>query len=498
MRILVFLGTLLVFPVTAHAWPPGDTTGITLQFQNLTRSYNVHVPASYDGSVPVPLVLDFHGYTNDPSTQEGLSGFSTLSETVGFIVAYPEGYEGSGSARSWNAGICCPPATTDGIDDVGFAKALVADIEAKANIDPLRVYATGLSNGGGMSQRLACDAADVFAAASPVACPLLLQPFTLCQPARPISVLHFAGLSDQVVPYNGGPVGILTQLNLIVPSSPDSFAYWVGTDGCGSGPPEVVENFGDGASCDTHTACAAGVEVGLCSLYGTVFYGHVLYSNSENVNIAQRAWTFMSQFTLPAGFTTTTSTTTSTTTTTTTLPSLTDQPINGTKLTLARAASGKQSAVFVSKSAATLFPAPGSANDPRTAGATVDLLSANAQEGMASFALPAGHWSLNKAGTTYKFLDKTAPDMTSAVKTAVIRAGKVVKVVSKAAGLPLAATEGAVGVRVRTGQLQSCARFGGTIVKDETGKFLAKNAAATLSDCSDASLRGSPSGAFVE
>jgi hypothetical protein len=86
----------------------------------------------------------------------------------------------------------------------------------------------------------------------------------------------------------------------------------------------------------------------------------------------------------------------------------------------------------------------------------------------------------------------------SAVKTAVIKAGKVVKVVSKAAGLPRAAAEAAVGVRVRTGQLRSCARFGGTIVKDAVGKFLAKNAPATLSDCSDASLRGSPSGAFAE
>jgi hypothetical protein len=124
----------------------------------------------------------------------------------------------------------------------------------------------------------------------------------------------------------------------------------------------------------------------------------------------------------------------------------------------------------------------------------VDLLSANAQEGTASFSLPAGHWTLNKAGTTYKFRDKAAPDTTSAVKTAVIKAGKVVKVMSKAAGLPLAATEGAVSVRVRTGQLRSCARFGGTIVKDEAGKFLAKNAAASLSDCSDASLRGSLSG----
>jgi poly(3-hydroxybutyrate) depolymerase len=319
--IAITFAVLCLAPHRALAWPPGDTTGIAIQFQSLTRHYNVHVPASYDGSNPVPLVLDFHGWMNDPSLQESLSGFQQLADATGFIVAYPEGYEGTGTQRSWNAGTCCPPATTDNIDDVGFARAVVADIESQANIDPLRVYATGLSNGGGMSHRLACEAADLFAAVSPVACPLLLDPFTLCQPVRPISVLHVAGLTDEVVPYNGGESQVFP--GIFLPSSPDSFAYWVGTDGCGNGPPEIMEDLGNGASCDTHTACGAGVEVGFCSIHGTVFHGHVLYYNAEAMNVAQRAWQFMSQFTLPPGITTTTSTTTTSTTTTSTINSTT-------------------------------------------------------------------------------------------------------------------------------------------------------------------------------
>jgi polyhydroxybutyrate depolymerase len=308
--------------------PPGDTAGIAIQFQNLTRHYNVHVPASYDDGRPVPLVLDFHGWMNDPGQQESLSGFQQLADATGFIVAYPEGYEGAGTTRSWNAGTCCPPATTDSIDDVGFARAVVADIQSQANIDPLRIYATGLSNGGGMSHRLACEAADLFAAVSSVACPLLLDPFTLCQPLRPISVLHIAGLTDQVVPYDGGESQVFS--GIFLPSSPDSFAYWVGADGCGGGPPEVMEDLGNGASCDTHTACAAGVNVGFCSIHGTVFFGHVLYFNSEGMNVAQRAWQFMSQFTLPPGIATTSTTTTCTTTTTTTLlPACTPVPASG-------------------------------------------------------------------------------------------------------------------------------------------------------------------------
>src|SRR5262249_36815190 len=202
---------------------------------------------------------------------------------------YPEGYEGAGTTRSWNAGTCCPPATTDSIDDVGFARAVVADIQSQANIDPLRIYATGLSNGGGMSHRLACEAADLFAAVAPVACPLLLDPFSICQPIRPIPVLAFAGLTDVVVPYAGGESQPFP--GVFFPPAPDSFAYWVGADGCGGGSPDIVEHLGNGASCDTYTTCAGGVSVGLCSIHGTpvpVYSGHILYLNTDGVDVAQR------------------------------------------------------------------------------------------------------------------------------------------------------------------------------------------------------------------
>jgi len=314
--IALAFAVLILAPHRILAWPPGDTTGIEIQFQNLTRHYNVHVPASYDGSNQVPLVLDFHGWTSNPAQQQGLSGFQQLADAVGFIVAYPEGYDPAGTQRSWNAGTCCSPASTSGLDDVGLVRAIVADIESNANIDPLRIYATGLSNGGAMSHRLACEAADLFAAVSPVACPLLLHPFTVCQPIRPIPVLAFAGLTDVVVPYAGGESQ--TFPGVFFPPAPDSFAYWGGADGCGGGSPDIVEDLGNGASCDTHTGCAAGVSVGFCSIHGAaipVYSGHILYSNTDGINVAQRAWQFMSQFTRPSDIPTTTTTTTTTSTT---------------------------------------------------------------------------------------------------------------------------------------------------------------------------------------
>ena len=119
------------------------------------------------------------------------------------------------------------------VDDVGFARALVQVIAAEANIDLQRVYATGLSTGGAMSHRLACEAADVFAAVAPVAFPLAFAPLSNCQPSRPIAVLHFAGLTDGIVPYEGGELfpGLPP-----IPSAQESFTYWREVNGCGDGP----------------------------------------------------------------------------------------------------------------------------------------------------------------------------------------------------------------------------------------------------------------------
>src|SRR5262249_54706306 len=161
--------------------------------------------------------------------------------------------------------------------------------EAEAPVDPGRVYVTGLSNGGAMTQCLACDAADLFAAAAPMAFPIPVKPRTECQPSRSMPVLTFMGLTDTLVPYNGKAFG----------SAPDTFAYWRDIDGC-TGEPTRVDN---GKSyCETYTTCDNGVQAGLCSITAqalAVFSGHILYLNPDFI-LAQVAWNFLSQFTLPA------------------------------------------------------------------------------------------------------------------------------------------------------------------------------------------------------
>jgi polyhydroxybutyrate depolymerase len=277
-------GTLLLGArSTAATFLPGDHTR-ALPFGGLVRTYRVHVPSSYDGSVPVPLVVDIHGFGSNASQQELISGMRAESDAHGFLVVYPQGVN-----DAWNAGICCGNTA---IDDVGFMRALAAAISSEANIDSRRVYVTGLSNGGAMSQRLACDAADVFAAAVPMSFPIPLRPLSACQPSRAMPVLTVMGLTDVLVPYDGGPFG----------SAPATFAYWRDVDGCGSGPPDQVVEHGQ-SRCETYTKCAQGVQAGLCSIFsnsfvGTVIEGHVVYFNDDFV-LADVAWQFLSSFQLP-------------------------------------------------------------------------------------------------------------------------------------------------------------------------------------------------------
>jgi polyhydroxybutyrate depolymerase len=238
------------------------------------RTYLVHVPASYTGTTAVPLVLDIHGLTSSATAQKGLSGWVAKSDSEGFIVIHPNGLN-----ASWNGGeLCCGTSQRTGVDDVGFMRAIVAKLQQEACIDPKRVYATGLSNGGAMSHRLACEAADLFAATAPVSMGNGTRP---CQPSRPISVTMFRGTSDTLVAYNGG----------LFPSAQADFDQWKGLSGC-TGSPAAVHNV-----CQTYTGCGAGTEVTLCTING----GHVLYSAAaqQQAPVPDVVWEMFSRQRLP-------------------------------------------------------------------------------------------------------------------------------------------------------------------------------------------------------
>ncbi|MBZ0168042.1 Esterase PHB depolymerase [Candidatus Methylomirabilis lanthanidiphila] len=270
--------------------PGGGDRIRTLWFDGQIRSYILYVPPGYTGKAPVPLVIDLHGWTSSALQQSLLSGFRQKADEIGFLAAWPQGLN-----NSWNAMDCCPPSSTTGVDDVGFIRALVGEIVNLGYVDPSRVYVTGLSNGGSMSHRLACDAADVFAAAAPVSYPLDAAPVR-CNPVRPVSVVHFHGLNDAQVPYDGGgPFNDRFGGDVLrFMSAQESLATWAQINAC-TGAPQTLP-LGGPNRCETFATCGAGVRTALCSLDGS----HVLYLTQNALNIADYAWdTVLSRQSLP-------------------------------------------------------------------------------------------------------------------------------------------------------------------------------------------------------
>jgi len=235
-------------PCTAPAQPPGDSVW-TVTVGGVARQFKVHIPPSYDATVPTPLVVAFHGVNCTASQQIMISRLPEKADAAGFIAIHPEGV-----GKSWNGGTCCGDAFRQQVDDVGFTAAILDEAEAQLCIDRRRIFATGISNGAYMAHRLACEMADRVAAIAPVSGGNLML---TCQPARPIGVLYFHGTADTIVPYNG---------LLALPAALDTFHRWAQIDGC-SGTP--VQTFANGDShCETYQTCGAGVEVTLCTIEG--------------------------------------------------------------------------------------------------------------------------------------------------------------------------------------------------------------------------------------
>lgn len=165
---------------------------ISLVTDGVERSYRLYVPAGY-GSERLPLVLAFHGAGGSPEGLAELTGFDALADRERFAVAYPAGvFADSSSARSWNA------SAGDGVNDVQLARDVIADVGARLAVDAERIYVTGFAAGARLASRLACELADVLAAAAPVAG---LQYPDGCVPAAPISIVAFHGKADAVHRY---------------------------------------------------------------------------------------------------------------------------------------------------------------------------------------------------------------------------------------------------------------------------------------------------------
>jgi len=266
---LLFMLALLASPGSGSALAqaqPGDSTH-KLQHGGLTRKYLVHVPRSYDAAKPTPLLLAFHGGGGHMELQasDESYGLTAKSESTGFIVVFLNGYSPlpGGRLATWNAGDCCAQARDKQVDDVGFVRAVLAEVQGRLNIDPRRIYATGMSNGGMLSHRLACEMADVFKGIAAVAG---TDNTRTCTPARPISVLQIHARNDDHVLFEGGAgAGAFRDRSKVnaFTAVPETMARWARRNACAAQPPQrVLER--PGAYCERYSGCRDGVQLQLC------------------------------------------------------------------------------------------------------------------------------------------------------------------------------------------------------------------------------------------
>ncbi|MFT3948095.1 MAG: PHB depolymerase family esterase [Agriterribacter sp.] len=195
--------TVLIISGCSKNTPP-DTENIyrfsgSIKTDGIDRAYTLNLPPGYYESSGFSLVIAMHGGGGSSSQFENTSKLTEKADAAGFIVVYPEG---TGAINTWNAGACCGSAVTNKIDDVTFISRLIDHLLANYKINPKKVYATGHSNGGMMSYRLACELSDKIAAIAPNSCTMVVNDD--CTPSRPVPVLHMHSKLDENVVYTGG------------------------------------------------------------------------------------------------------------------------------------------------------------------------------------------------------------------------------------------------------------------------------------------------------
>lgn len=277
VSLCLLTGALLSPPAAAQAreaaWPGPGTHTLSLRHGGREREALVHLPPALQQlrpGQPLPLLMAFHGGGGSMSLQAGPAyGLREKADAAGFIAVFPNGtgaVRAGGALATWNAGSCCRRARDEGVDDVGYVRALLAEVQRRlppGSVDTQRIYATGMSNGAMMAYHLACEAADLFAGIAAVAG----TDSTLhCSPARPVRVLHIHALDDTHVLYEGGagPDAFRDRSKVSdFRSVPATVSAWARLNQCSPRTETVLRV--PGAHCLRHEDCAAGGAVQLCT-----------------------------------------------------------------------------------------------------------------------------------------------------------------------------------------------------------------------------------------
>jgi len=268
---------------------------LAVESGGVERCSLLYVPASLDRALPVPLVVSLHGFASNPRIQAATTGWNELADREGFVVVYPQG---SSFPLRWNA---IPGSSSPGsrshVDDVQFFNDLLAEMDRALAIDRQRVYISGFSNGGGMTNRLACEAAGQITAAATVS-GVYVDLGDTCQPERPVPLIAFHGTADAIVPYAGGEIRFLPLPRFLFPStSPvlatlaaeDWAAGWSERNGCDP-TPQALPLPGEAVG-DTHGVRYTGCREGADVIFYTIDGGGHTWPGSRGYGIGKYSLT---------------------------------------------------------------------------------------------------------------------------------------------------------------------------------------------------------------
>ena len=272
----------------------------TISCGGIVRQYHLYIPDIYRGNKAVPLLFNLHGLGSNNLQQQTYGYFNSIADTANFIMCLPNGTFLDTNKRFWNAGFA-----SYAVNDIGFLQALIDTLYKTYNIDPTRIYFTGMSNGGFMSHTMACACADRVAAVASVAGGMAVTQYNSCSPSRPISVMEIHGDADLIVPYSGHLVNEMGVTINIVPID-TMVKGWINHNSC-SGTPAITNipniNTGDASTATRYDyTCQSGSSFVLYKVTGgghTWPGGFAIPSSgptNHDFNASIEIWKFLRQY----------------------------------------------------------------------------------------------------------------------------------------------------------------------------------------------------------
>ncbi len=278
------------------------TEVFTFEHDGIEREYFLFLPTGYDESQSLPVIFNMHGITSDFGEQytytSFFGGFNELANANNFILCFPNGTKiPDETGFEWNVGFSFSNSTAD---DVGFIDQLIDTLHSNYNINLDRVYATGMSNGGYMALKLACDLTHRFQAVASVTGTMVPEEMAICNPSNTIPVLQIHNTADLVVGYDGFDFGV---------SIDELLEKWRNENYCDA---SVVDSLtlpdtdpNDGSTVDKFTwnDCQGNRQVVHFRVNGGAHTwpgaGLIFDDTNQDISASEEIWKFFDQFQTP-------------------------------------------------------------------------------------------------------------------------------------------------------------------------------------------------------